>query len=109
MLFAIDIGNTNMVLGVFDGDRLTQSWRLATMRERTADEIGILVTRLFEQNRLDVSMMAASSCRRWFRRSRGRWKRWPSDARPAADDRRSATNTGCRALFTADRCRPIAS
>jgi type III pantothenate kinase len=55
MLFAIDIGNTNIVLGVFDGDRLTQSWRLATMRERTADEIGILVTRLFERNGVDVS------------------------------------------------------
>jgi type III pantothenate kinase len=57
MLFAIDIGNTNIVLGVFDGERLTQSWRLATMRERTADEIGILVTRLFERNNVDVSQI----------------------------------------------------
>jgi type III pantothenate kinase len=57
MLFAIDIGNTNIVLGVFDGERLTQSWRLATMRERTADEIGILVTRLFERNHVDVSQI----------------------------------------------------
>jgi type III pantothenate kinase len=47
MLLAIDIGNTNIVLGVFDGDRLTESWRLQTLRERTADEIGILVTHLF--------------------------------------------------------------
>jgi type III pantothenate kinase len=53
MLLAIDVGNTNIVLGVFDGDRLTQSWRLATMRERTADEIGILMTRLFERSGLD--------------------------------------------------------
>jgi type III pantothenate kinase len=53
MLLAIDVGNTNIVLGVFDGDRLTQSWRLATMRERTADEIGVLVTRLFERSGLD--------------------------------------------------------
>ena len=47
MLLAIDVGNTNIVLGVFDGDRLTESWRLATMRERTADEIGIILTHLF--------------------------------------------------------------
>jgi type III pantothenate kinase len=50
MLLAIDVGNTNIVLGVFDGPRLAESWRLATMRERTADEIGILVTRLFERS-----------------------------------------------------------
>jgi type III pantothenate kinase len=47
MLLAIDVGNTNIVLGVFDGERLTNSWRLATMRERTADEVGILVVHLF--------------------------------------------------------------
>jgi type III pantothenate kinase len=50
MLLAIDVGNTNIVLGVFDGDRLAQSWRLATLRERTADEVGILVTHLFEHS-----------------------------------------------------------
>ena len=55
MLFAIDVGNTNIVLGVFDGDELTHSWRLATMRERTADEIGILVTRLFERGGIDLA------------------------------------------------------
>ncbi len=55
MLFAIDVGNTNIVLGVFDGERLTQSWRLATMRERTADEMGILVTRLFERAGIGVT------------------------------------------------------
>ncbi len=50
MLLAIDVGNTNIVLGVFDGDRLAESWRLATLRERTADEVGILVTHLFERS-----------------------------------------------------------
>jgi type III pantothenate kinase len=57
MLFAIDVGNTNIVLGVFDGDRLTQSWRLATLRERTADEIGILVTQLFQRSGIDVGQV----------------------------------------------------
>jgi type III pantothenate kinase len=37
---------------VFDGRRLAESWRLATMRERTADEVGILVTHLFERSRI---------------------------------------------------------
>ena len=50
MLLAIDVGNTNIVLGVFDGVRLAESWRLATLRERTSDEIGILVTHLFARS-----------------------------------------------------------
>jgi type III pantothenate kinase len=55
MLLAIDVGNTNIVLGVFDGSRLTHSWRLQTLRERTADELGILVTHLFAQSGVDTS------------------------------------------------------
>lgn len=50
MLLAIDIGNTNIVLGVFDGDRLVQSWRLTTIRERTADELGVLLSSLCERH-----------------------------------------------------------
>jgi type III pantothenate kinase len=48
MLLAIDIGNTNIVIGVFrEADwELIHSWRLATLRERTADELGILITGL---------------------------------------------------------------
>src|SRR5258708_4210665 len=49
MLLAIDVGNTNVTIGVFDGEHLAHSWRLAALRERTADELGIFVTRLFEQ------------------------------------------------------------
>lgn len=55
MLLAIDIGNTNIVLGVFDGKTLTESWRLTTLRERTADEIGVLVTHLFEHRGISMS------------------------------------------------------
>jgi type III pantothenate kinase len=54
MLLAIDVGNTNIVLGVFEGARLAQSWRLATLRERTADELGILVTHLFANNAIPI-------------------------------------------------------
>src|SRR4051794_33490025 len=57
MLLAIDVGNTNIVLGVFDEERLVESWRLATLRERTADEIGILVTHLFERSRMPLEQI----------------------------------------------------
>ena len=55
MLLAIDVGNTNIVLGVFDGEQLVESWRLATLRERTSDEIGIWVSQLFEHRAIDAS------------------------------------------------------
>jgi type III pantothenate kinase len=54
MLLAIDVGNTNIVLGVFEEERLVESWRLATLRERTSDEIGIWVAQLFEHRSIDV-------------------------------------------------------
>jgi type III pantothenate kinase len=53
MLLAIDIGNTNIVLGVFADATLLQSWRLTTMRERTADELGLLVDGLFSHSHIE--------------------------------------------------------
>ncbi|MBU2498200.1 MAG: type III pantothenate kinase [Proteobacteria bacterium] len=47
MLFCIDIGNTNIVLGVTDGDRILNHWRIRTERDITADELGIMVGNLF--------------------------------------------------------------
>jgi type III pantothenate kinase len=55
MLLAIDVGNTNIVLGVFDGEALVRSWRLHTVRERTADELGLLVDGLFAHAGIDRS------------------------------------------------------
>jgi len=45
-LLVVDVGNTNIVLGIYRGDELAHSWRLATARERTADEYGILAKQL---------------------------------------------------------------
>ncbi len=42
MLIVVDIGNTNIVGGVFDGDALIGHWRLATDHKKTADEYGVL-------------------------------------------------------------------
>jgi type III pantothenate kinase len=55
MLLAIDVGNTNIVLGVFLDGRLIHSWRLQTLRERTADELGLLVDGLFAHRGLSPS------------------------------------------------------
>ncbi len=49
MLLAIDVGNTNIVIGVFEGRALGRSWRLATARERTGDELGLMVIELLER------------------------------------------------------------
>ena len=45
-LLVVDLGNTNIVLGVWRDEELVNSWRLATARERTADEYGILARQL---------------------------------------------------------------
>jgi type III pantothenate kinase len=57
MLLAIDVGNTNIVLGVFDGTTLVEHWRLQTLRERTADEFGLLVSGLFADRNLDRAVV----------------------------------------------------
>lgn len=46
MLLAIDIGNTNIVLGIFDGNRLAHHWRLRTEKEVTEDEFHLLIKNL---------------------------------------------------------------
>ncbi|HEY2427740.1 MAG TPA: type III pantothenate kinase [Acidimicrobiales bacterium] len=46
MLLTIDVGNTQTVLGLFDGPQLTHHWRIATNVERTSDELALLVSEL---------------------------------------------------------------
>lgn len=47
MLLTVDVGNTHTVLGVFNEEDLVASWRVRTERERTSDELGVLLTNLF--------------------------------------------------------------
>src|SRR3990170_2467978 len=47
MLLVIDIGNTNIVVGIYDKDKLTHHWRIGTKKARTADEYGIMMMDLF--------------------------------------------------------------
>jgi type III pantothenate kinase len=46
VLLVADVGNTNTVIGVFDGHRLLVSWRLTSRREQTADEYGVFIETL---------------------------------------------------------------
>lgn len=55
MLLAFDIGNTNIVFGVYDGKKLLQSWRISTDRGKTSDEFGILIKNLFADKGLVIS------------------------------------------------------
>ena len=52
MLLAIDVGNTNITLGVFDGEELTGTFRLNTGIARTSDEYGIVIGEIMELNNI---------------------------------------------------------
>jgi type III pantothenate kinase len=55
MLLALDVGNTNLTIGAFDGARLTAQWRLRTVHDQTADEWGILLRNLFALSGHDIA------------------------------------------------------
>jgi len=48
MLLAFDVGNTNLTLGLYDGERRVHGWRLETVHTRTDDEYGLLVRQLLD-------------------------------------------------------------
>ena len=64
MLLAIDIGNTNIVLGLYQGKKLITHWRLATQSERTADEYGVLIAQLITSEGYRCAQISAivASC-----------------------------------------------
>jgi type III pantothenate kinase len=55
VLLALDAGNTNVTIGVFDGPALVSRWRLKTIRDQTADEWGVLLRNLFALASLDLA------------------------------------------------------
>ncbi len=57
MILVIDVGNTNIVLGVFDGATLVKSWRMTTGLNRTADEVGTFILSLFQNATIDVQQV----------------------------------------------------
>ena len=100
MLLALDIGNTNITLGVFDGERLAATWRLSTDRSKMPDEYSIVLSQLLHLKGMtaqDIDAVALCSvvppltpmfvelCRRFF------------DAEPLVVA--AGTRTGIRILY----------
>ncbi|MEG1312158.1 MAG: type III pantothenate kinase [Peptostreptococcaceae bacterium] len=54
MLLVFDVGNTNMVLGIYKNKELIKYWRINTDKEKTSDEYGILINSLFEYENIDM-------------------------------------------------------
>lgn len=61
MLLCVDVGNTNTVLALFEGDDLKQSWRTRTDPNATADELGLTFRALLDGHGLDLTGIALSS------------------------------------------------
>ena len=61
MLLAIDIGNTNTVLGVFDGEKLDRSWRIKTDARSTADELALTYPRAARRPSRSTGIAACST------------------------------------------------
>lgn len=64
MLLAVDIGNTNIVFGLYAGSELVQTFRIATVHTRTADEYGVLLQQLLalrapDHRRVEASIIAS--------------------------------------------------
>jgi len=52
MLLVIDVGNTNTVLGLYDGEELVHDWRIRTVIDHTVDEYGMLILNLYKNSRI---------------------------------------------------------
>ena len=57
MLLAIDIGNTNVVLGVFDREKLVENWRVGTNTQITPDEYDMIFKDLFGFTKIEFTQI----------------------------------------------------
>ena len=79
MLLAVDVGNTQTVLGMYSGVELVDHWRLATVHTRTGDELGVLLGGLLDPDAVDgicLSTTVPSNVREWERLAE-RWAHVP--------------------------------
>ena len=53
MILTLDIGNTNIKTALFEGMEMRQYWRISTDRQRSSDELGLLLMNLLQYNRID--------------------------------------------------------
>jgi type III pantothenate kinase len=61
MILTFDIGNTETVLGIFDGDHLADHWRLSTQPERTVDEYGLLLRSILREAAVEPASIAGAA------------------------------------------------
>lgn len=54
MILVCDVGNTNIVLGVYEDKEILRAWRISTDRNKTSDEYGVSIKQLFEYENLDI-------------------------------------------------------
>ena len=59
MLLVVDIGNTNITMGVYDGDQLNGPFRMTTKTKRTSDEYGIVLLNLLSSRGVDSARIQA--------------------------------------------------
>ncbi|WP_046173323.1 type III pantothenate kinase [Domibacillus indicus] len=57
MIFVLDVGNTNTVLGVYEGEVLKHHWRIETNRNKTEDEYGMMIKSLFQHDGLEFGQI----------------------------------------------------
>ena len=85
MIITIDVGNTNITVGVFDGDEVAATFRITTKMPRTSDEYGMLLINLLEQNDIkhEEIVDGSGSFQEWYQstekclsETRRHWKRY---------------------------------
>jgi len=59
MLFAIDVGNSNMVMGLYDGKEVLNKWRMTTDHEKTSDEFGLFFMACFSNANIEIAQIEA--------------------------------------------------
>jgi type III pantothenate kinase len=60
MLLVVDLGNTNVLLGLYEGEKLVQTFRVATVRSRTEDEYAVLLQQLFSLRQLSSGSVSGA-------------------------------------------------
>jgi type III pantothenate kinase len=61
VILVFDIGNTEIVMGLFDGDELLDHWRISTHPERTVDEFGLMVRALLRESGFEADDIGAAA------------------------------------------------
>jgi len=59
LLLVINVGNTNIIMGAYEGKKLLNSWRLTTDKEKTSDEFGVFFMSVFQKDNLKVEDVEA--------------------------------------------------